>query len=71
MTCVLLMFTRCVLMLRSIPVGSLEVFFSSGSTVLISLTPDISFLLIGCAKGIHMSVLIVRCLLPQTPTNDR
>jgi hypothetical protein len=27
MICVILMFTKCVLMLRSIPVGSLEVFF--------------------------------------------
>jgi hypothetical protein len=64
------MFTRCVLMLRSIPVGSLDVFFSSGLMVLISLTLDISFSLIGCAGGIHMSVLSVGCLHPRTPAND-
>jgi hypothetical protein len=63
MTCVLLWFTRCILMLRSISVGALEVFFSSGSTVLINLTIDISFSLIGCAERIVMSVLSVGCLL--------
>jgi hypothetical protein len=60
MTCVLLMFTTCVLMLHSISVGSLDV-FSNGSTVLINLTIDISFSLIGCPEGIH-SVLSVGCL---------
>ena len=55
MTCVLLIFSTCVLMLHSISVGSLDV-FSNGSTVLINLTIDISFSLIGCSRGIHISV---------------
>jgi hypothetical protein len=52
-------------MLRSIFVGAPEVFFSSGSTVLINLTLDISFSLIRCAEGVVISVLSVGCLLPR------
>jgi hypothetical protein len=39
--------------------------FSSGSTVLINLTLNISFSLIGCAEGVVMSVLSVGCLPPN------
>jgi hypothetical protein len=68
---VLLMFTTYVLMFCSISVGSLEDFFSSGSTVMINLTFDILFSLIGCTKGIHTSVLSVGCLLHEPTTNNR
>jgi hypothetical protein len=40
-------------MFRYISLGSLGVFFSSGSTVLLNLTLNIFFSLIGCAEGIH------------------
>jgi hypothetical protein len=46
-TCMFLLFNRCVMMFCSILVGSLEVFFSSESTVLVSLTLGISFSIIG------------------------
>jgi hypothetical protein len=52
-------------MLRSIYVGAPEVFFSSGSTVLINLTIDISFSLIDCVEGIIMSILSAGSLLSR------
>jgi hypothetical protein len=61
----LLLFTRYVLMLRSIFVGAPEVFFSSGSMVLINLIIDIFYSLIGCAEGVVISVLSVECLLSR------
>jgi hypothetical protein len=41
-------------------------FFSSGSTVLISLTLGIYFSIIGWAGRTHVSVLSIGCLLPRT-----
>jgi hypothetical protein len=59
-----LLFKRCVLMFRPILVGSWEVFFSSGLTVLISLTLGTSFLTNGGKGGIHVSILSGGFLLP-------
>jgi hypothetical protein len=64
MTCVLLLFTRCVLMLSSIFVGAPEVFFQwvDGPD---KFDPRYLFSLIGCVEGEVMSVLRVGFLLPR------